>query len=101
MQQSIFKNGQVFLLYLKKNAEDMLTLNTIIKEIKNIPVSRLEDLYQLVHSMSLSNKQTESLRKKILSYGGAFSDMSSEDYADFLNHTKKARTILFDRKIEL
>ncbi|MDP3644679.1 MAG: hypothetical protein Q8S54_16025 [Bacteroidota bacterium] len=79
----------------------MLTLNTILKEMKDVPVSRLEELYQLVHSMTSSTKQKESLRKKILSFGGAFSDMSNEDYSDFLGQTQKARTNLFDRKIEL
>ncbi len=79
----------------------MLTINTIIKEIKDVPVNRLEDLYQFVHSLSSSKTQTENLRKKIISFGGAFSDMTEEDFTDFLNHTKKARTALFDRKIEL
>ena len=79
----------------------MLTLNTILKEIKDVPVNRLEELYQLVHSMSSSTKKKESLRKKILSFGGAFSDMSSENYSDFLDQTKKARVKLFDRSIDL
>jgi hypothetical protein len=79
----------------------MLTLNTILKEIKEVPVSRLEELYQFVHSLKPKTKQTETLRKKILSFGGAFSDMSSEDYSDFLSHAKKTRTKLFDRNIDL
>ena len=79
----------------------MLTINTIIKEIKEVPVSRLEELYQFVHSMTPSAIRNERLRKKILSFGGAFSDMSSKDYSDFVNQTKIARTKLFDRNIEL
>ena len=79
----------------------MLTINTIIKEIKDVPVNRLEDLYQFVHSLSSSKIQTENLRKKFLSFGGAFSDMTDEDFTDFLNNTKNARTALFDRSIEL
>jgi predicted flavoprotein YhiN len=79
----------------------MLTLNAILKEIKDVPVNRLEELYQFVHSLTPKPKQKESLRKKILSYGGAFSDMSSKDYSDFLNQAKKARTNLFDRKFDL
>ena len=79
----------------------MLTLNTILEEIKDVPVSRLEELYQFVHSLTPKTKQTETLRKKILSFGGAFSDMSSKDYSDFLNQTKKTRTKLFDRNIDL
>ncbi len=79
----------------------MLTLNTILKEIKDVPVSRLEELYQFVHSLTPKTKQTETLRKKILSFGGAFKDMSNKDYSDFLNQTKKTRTKLFDRNIDL
>lgn len=79
----------------------MPTLNTILKEIKEVPVNRLEELYQFVHSLTPKTKQTESLRKKILSFGGAFSDMSNKDYSDFLNQTKKTRTQLFDCNIDL
>lgn len=80
----------------------MLTINTILKEIKDVPVSRLEELYQFVHTLTPTKaKNTETLRKKILSFGGAFCDMSSKDYSDFLNQTKKTRANLFDRNIDL
>ena len=79
----------------------MLTLNAILKEMKDVPVNRLEELYQFIHSMTPTTKHSVSLRKKILSFGGAFSDMSCKDYSDFLVQTKKARTELFDRKIDL
>ena len=79
----------------------MPTLNAILKEMKDVPVSRLEELYQFVHSLTPKTKPTDTLRKKILSYGGAFSDMSSKDYADFLSQTKKTRAKLFDRNIGL
>jgi hypothetical protein len=78
----------------------MLTLNAIIKEMKDVPVNRLEELYQFVHSLTPTTKQTETLRKKILSFGGAFSDMSSKDYSGYLDHTKKSRAKLFDRNID-
>ncbi len=79
----------------------MPTLNAILKEMKDIPVNRLEELYQFVHSLTPKTKQTEIVRKKILSFGGAFSDMSSKEYTDFVNHTKKTRNKLFDRNINL
>jgi hypothetical protein len=79
----------------------MLTLNAILKEMKDVPVNRLEELYQFVHTLTPKTKQTETLRKKILSFGGAFSDMTNKDYADYLNQTKKSRTKLFDRNIDL
>jgi hypothetical protein len=46
----------------------MLTINAILKEMKDVPVNRLEELYQFVHSLTPATKQTESLRKKILSF---------------------------------
>ena len=76
----------------------MLTFNSILKEMKDIPVGRLEELYQFVHSLNPKTKKTEALRKKILSFGGAFRDMNEKDYRDFLNETMKTRTNLFDRK---
>ena len=79
----------------------MLLLNAILKEMKDIPAERMEELYQYVHSLSSNTKQTEKVRKKFLSFSGAFSDMSEEDYIDFLSQTKKLRTNLFDRNIEL
>jgi hypothetical protein len=79
----------------------MSTLNTILKEIKDVPVNRLEELYQFIHSMTPSTKKTELSRKKILSFGGSFSDMSEKDYADFLSETKKVRANILDRKIDL
>jgi len=79
----------------------MSTLNAILKEIKDVPLNRLEELYQFVHSMSTTVKQTDSLRKKILSFGGSFKDMSDDDFSDFIEHTKKTRLNLFDRNTEL
>jgi hypothetical protein len=78
----------------------MPTLNAILKEMKDVPVNRLEELYQFIHSMTPTIKHSESLRKKILSFGGAFSDMSDKDYSDFLNQTKKIRAHMFERKFD-
>ena len=79
----------------------MLTINTILREIKDVPVDRLEELYQFVHSLTPKTKTKESLKKKILSFGGSFSDMTGKEYSDFVSHTKKTRTKLFDRNIEI
>lgn len=79
----------------------MLTLNTILQEIKDVPVNRLEELYQFVQSLTDKKKQTEATRKKILSFGGAFSDLSDKDYSEYLGNTQQTRESLFDRKIDL
>ena len=79
----------------------MVTMNDILEEIKNVPVNRLEELYQLVRSLSIKSKTVnDSMRKKILSFGGAFSDMSDKDYSDYLNQIKQVRKKNFNRNID-
>ena len=79
----------------------MLTINNILKEIKNVPVNRLEEVYQLVHSLTTTINKTDTNHKKILSFGGAFNDMSAKNYKEYVSHTKKTRAKLFDRTIEI
>lgn len=81
----------------------MPTLSTILKEMKDVPANRLEELYEFVRLLTSKTKLSRKdagLRKKILSFGGAFSDMSHKDYSDFLHQTKKVRTTLFDRTFD-
>ena len=79
----------------------MPTLNSILKEIKEVPIGRLEEVHQFLQSLTHTTKQSENVRKKILSFGGSFSDMSNKDYSEFLTHTKKTRAKFFDRNIDL
>ena len=79
----------------------MFTINTILKEINDLPASRLDEVYEFVHSLNTNTKQKENSRKKILSFAGAFSDMPQKEYADFKKYTKAAREKLFDRNIEI
>ena len=79
----------------------MMTFNSILKELKDIPADKLEELYQYIHTLNPKKKGSDKLRKKILSFAGAFSEMSKKDYSDFLNQTKKTRTKLFIRKTDL
>lgn len=77
-----------------------MTFNAILKELKDIPSDRLEELYQYIHSLNPKKKGSEQLRKKILAFAGAFSEMSKKDYKDFLKQTKKTRTKLFNRNVD-
>lgn len=74
-----------------------MTLSTILKEMKNIPAHRLDDLYAYVHSLTTKTNKSESLRKKILSFAGSFKDMSEKNYQEFVKETKKTRVNLFER----
>ena len=84
-----------------KEKKVMLKHSSIIKEIKDVPENRLEELYELVHSMTPSSAKDETVRKKILSYAGVLNDMSKKDYKDYLDNTKKTRVKLFSRNIDL
>ncbi len=79
----------------------MLTLDTIFKEIKNVPVNRLEDLYSFINSLKTNSKTTKENRNKILSFAGSFNNMNQEDYDDFIEESRKTRNELFDRNIDL
>ncbi len=78
-----------------------MTFNSILKELKDLPSDRLEELYQYIHSLNPKKKVSEQLRKKILSFAGAFSEISKKDYKDFLKQTKKTRAKLFNRNVDL
>ena len=79
----------------------MLTLNTILKELKNVPVDRLEDLYSIIHSLRANTKKSDKRSKRILSFAGSFGDMTDTDYNDFRNQMKDTRNNLFDRDINI
>ena len=79
----------------------MLTLNTILKELRNVPVDRLEDLYSIIHSLRANTKKSDKRSKNILSFAGSFSDMTDTDYNDFRNQARDTRNNLFDRDINL
>ena len=66
----------------------LLTLNSIMKEMRNIPVDRLEDLYSFVHSLNPKTKKSDNLRRMIMAFAGSFDDMTSKDYSDFIRETK-------------
>lgn len=79
----------------------MLTLNTILKELRNVPVDRLEDLYSIIHSLRANTKKSDKKSKRILSFAGSFGDMTDTDYNDFRNQARDTRATLFDRDIKI
>jgi len=72
-----------------------------MKELKNVPVDRLKDLYSIIHSLRANTKKSDKTSRKILSFAGSFNDMTDKDYNDFLNQTKDTRNNLFDRDLNI
>jgi hypothetical protein len=83
----------------------MPALNVIYNEIKAIPVNRLDELYQFIHSLTPTMKQQDTKpnvrQKEILSYAGTFGDMADEDYIDFVHQLNNTRETLFNRSVDL
>ena len=79
----------------------MLTINTLLKDIKDVPLHRLEELYEFVHSLMPNAKKAENKTEEILSFGGAFKDFTEKEYVDFVKETKNSRAELFNRNIDL
>ena len=75
----------------------MFTIDSIIEELKEVPQSRLEELYQIVRSLTPNAKQEAITRDKIMSFAGTFSDMDDKDYDGYLKQTKTVRASLFTR----
>lgn len=79
----------------------MFTRNSILKEIKDIPANRLEELHEFIHALQPDKKQNDAARKKIMSFAGSFAEMDDKDYAAFISFTKKERKMLLGRKYTL
>ncbi len=67
----------------------MSTINNILKELKNVAVERLQDLYSIIHSIKADTKKSGETTKQILSFAGSFSDMTENDYNEFVQETKR------------
>jgi hypothetical protein len=79
----------------------MQTINNIIKEIRNIPLDRLPELYSVVVSLKGKSNFTEDSKTKILSFAGLFKEMDEGDYQTFKLNLNNSRKNLFDRKVIL
>ena len=79
----------------------MVTIDTILKELKNVPVDRMDELYAMIHSFRINTKKNKNVREKILSFSGYLADMSEPDFEDYERHTKETRNALFSRETDL
>lgn len=79
----------------------MTMYNAILKELRNMPADRLEDLYAFMQSLQQNAASDIKNREEILSFASCFSDMFDEDFKDFQEQTEQTRRKLFDRTIHL
>lgn len=71
----------------------MPTINAILRELKNVPVTKLEDLYSIIHSFPTNTMKDEKVIKDILSFAGSFDYLSKSDYNHFVEHSTIELTV--------
>ena len=74
----------------------MVTYDNIIKEINELPVARLEEVYHYVHSINVNTNPDKRQKEYILSFAGLFNDMTDEDISDYDQYVQNTRTRFFD-----
>lgn len=79
----------------------MITLDSILRDLKSVPAERLEDVHSFIKSLSIDKGESNVNRTKILSFAGSFTDMDEQVYKDFVSETINTRRSLFDRDINL
>jgi len=78
----------------------MVTINTILNEMKHIPNERLNEIYQFVHSLNINYHHNNSRRNKIMSFAGLLNDMTEEEYSDFIRTSRRIRQEIPERHLE-
>lgn len=71
----------------------------IIKEIEQIPENGLMELYNIVHFYRIGLEQTFNNKNEKFEYAGCWSDMSEEDYQDFVETIYRRRRYSNRRKL--
>ena len=78
-----------------------VTYQNIINEINEIPVTFLEDVYDLLHNYHLQINQKEQNRIKILQFAGDWADLSDKDFIEITEEIKRGRDEMFSHEVEL
>ena len=79
----------------------MLTVNTLIKEIKQIPKDKLGEVHKFIKSLNQNSKRHNSSKKDLMSFAGSWKDISEEDFKNITKEIKRTRKNLFSRKIKI
>lgn len=77
---------------------------SVLKKLGNIPAEYLPAIDHFLSQINRAagrEKEKEENRKKILALAGSWSDMSEEDFQDYLQRTKEVGDELFNREIDL
>lgn len=67
----------------------------LFDEISRIPDEKMPEIFDFLHHFRLGLESKSSNPQKTLQLAGSWSDMSEDDFQDFLNDVKNRRTKAF------
>jgi hypothetical protein len=74
---------------------------SILHQLEVIPDNQLYEIDAYIKNLIAEIRDKEKNRQKILALAGSWSDMSDEDFRDFLQSIKDLRVEMFNREIQL
>ena len=83
-------------------ATTMITRETILQELQQVPPQHLESVYQLIHALTVRPEDEGAKVKaveRIMGAAGMLSHWSDAGWADFEAELQRTRTDLFNRPL--
>ena len=75
----------------------MTTLETIVQELQHVPPQHLDEVYQLVHSLSAKAEANKKLAAETMRILSGTDDLPAETWAEIEAYQKRLRAELFTR----
>lgn len=73
---------------------------SILQKLSTLPVEYLENIDQILTNFSALVREREKDSNNVMQFAGMWSDMTDEDFEDYLSETRKVRKELFNRDID-
>ncbi|MCB0519742.1 MAG: hypothetical protein H6577_16625 [Lewinellaceae bacterium] len=74
---------------------------SVLEKLSHIPVEYLQQVDAYLSSLVEKAQKKKGKEKAVKSFAGAWSDMSEEDFQDYLKAAKETGNELFNRQVEL
>ncbi len=80
----------------------MITRETILQELQQVPQQHLETVYQLIHALTVrpeGDGEKLAAVERIMDAAGMLSHWNDEEWADFEAELQRTRAELFNRPL--
>jgi selenophosphate synthase len=77
------------------------TFESVVSRLRLVPTESLPQIEAYLETFLLDNGAEENNRAAILSLAGGWSEMSEEDFQDYLSEARRSGGDAFDREVRL